>query len=1060
VPTLAAVIVPVRPDLSGFPGATRVQLNNAFRQVTPVVESNAKKHGSRFGSVFGSGVGETINSKLSPALAGVGDEFGAFAGAAMGPLGAITAGVGLLAGQAVNMGVRTAASMEQAQIGFETLLGSEKAAGDYLADLQQFAARTPFELPGLIESSRTLLGVGLSADQTKAALLAFGNASSAVGVGQENFQRVMIALSQSIGTGRFQTEELNQVTENGIPIWTILSRAMGKPVPAIRALAQQGKLMTADVLPLLEKQMNKDYGGAMERQSRSLSGVWSTFMDTLNIGMANVLQPLIPLMTTGLTTATNVLGSALGAIPRLFSNTTEAGQQFSKIIRQVAGWVTGDLVPAFQSVAARILPQVQGAMRAVGQAFADHQDVIAAVGDVLKGLGWVIVHVVLPALGFIASVLISQVAPAIRILLSVVGAVSAVVRAVVTGVPAIGTTINNAFYAAWDAVSNFTTNAARAVAGWATSAYQAVAGWATGVYRALSGFGQSVNNAITGAFRAAGTLLVNVGATVVQGLINGWNTVAPHLAIAAGHTRDGIMIVFRGAGSLLTGAGRAILQGLINGYNALIAPWLNVVTGFIQRYVIAPMARSITFWVGFGRNLITGLINGARSLWGAVTAFVSTTINRYIIGPWSRAIAWLVGPGRNIITGLINGARAMWGNVVSFISTTINRYIISPFSRSLSFLVQFGRNIIQGLINGMSVVARTIASWIQTHVINPITSTAARAWNSLFNIGYNLLNAIKSGISSAVRGISGWINANVVQPIIKAVKWFFGIKSPSTVMAGIGVNLIKGLVKGLVTSNPTQLIGKVFGGMPNALAGIVNKGLVSITQLPSKAWNALSSVGGWAMDKLKSVGGFLSGLFGSGGLGGGGGGAVSGGVSRWSSVVLQALSMLGQSSSWLPTVLSRMQRESGGNPRAINLWDINAQRGDPSRGLMQTIGSTFAAYAGPLRGRGIYDPLANVYAGLNYALHRYGSLAALSRPGGYDAGGWLPPGGVGINLTGRPERVLDPQQSEAYARSGGLGGGVRVLVMLDGQVIDDRVHVIVEDAIGELGARIDNGIGG
>ena len=32
-------------------------------------------------------------------------------------------------------------------------------------------------------------------------------------------------------------------------------------------------------------------------------------------------------------------------------------------------------------------------------------------------------------------------------------------------------------------------------------------------------------------------------------------------------------------------------------------------------------------------------------------------------------------------------------------------------------------------------------------------------------------------------------------------------------------------------------------------------------------------------------------------------------------------------------------------------------------------------------------PLANTFAGLNYALHRYGSLAALNQAGGYAGGG-------------------------------------------------------------------------
>jgi len=146
------------------------------------------------------------------------------------------------------------------------------------------------------------------------------------------------------------------------------------------------------------------------------------------------------------------------------------------------------------------------------------------------------------------------------------------------------------------------------------------------------------------------------------------------------------------------------------------------------------------------------------------------------------------------------------------------------------------------------------------------------------------------------------------------------------------------------------------------------------------------------------------------------GGGVGGGVTRWSGLVLRVLAMLGQAASWLPVVLARMRQESGGNPYAVNLTDINAQRGDPSRGLMQTIGSTFNAYAGPFRGLGIYNPLANIYAGLNYALHRYGTLAALSEPGGYrrgglvqqvlDNGGYLPAGvSVAINRTGRPEPV-------------------------------------------------------
>ena len=153
------------------------------------------------------------------------------------------------------------------------------------------------------------------------------------------------------------------------------------------------------------------------------------------------------------------------------------------------------------------------------------------------------------------------------------------------------------------------------------------------------------------------------------------------------------------------------------------------------------------------------------------------------------------------------------------------------------------------------------------------------------------------------------------------------------------------------------------------------------------------------------------------GMTGGGGGQSLGlggsGVTRWAPTILQALRILGQSTAWLNTVEARMNRESGGNPRAVNLWDSNALAGHPSVGLMQVIRGTFAGYAGRFRGTGPFlygvsvNPLANTYAGLHYALGRYGSLAALARPGGYDKGGYLPPGlSLAYNGTGAPERVL------------------------------------------------------
>ncbi|WP_231857402.1 transglycosylase SLT domain-containing protein [Tsukamurella tyrosinosolvens] len=72
--------------------------------------------------------------------------------------------------------------------------------------------------------------------------------------------------------------------------------------------------------------------------------------------------------------------------------------------------------------------------------------------------------------------------------------------------------------------------------------------------------------------------------------------------------------------------------------------------------------------------------------------------------------------------------------------------------------------------------------------------------------------------------------------------------------------------------------------------------------------------------------------------------------------------------------------ESGGSTNAVNRWDSNAwgatqADGAPhnsSRGVMQTIPSTFAAYHAPGTSTSIYNPTANIAAGWRYASDRYG----------------------------------------------------------------------------------------
>jgi hypothetical protein len=113
----------------------------------------------------------------------------------------------------------------------------------------------------------------------------------------------------------------------------------------------------------------------------------------------------------------------------------------------------------------------------------------------------------------------------------------------------------------------------------------------------------------------------------------------------------------------------------------------------------------------------------------------------------------------------------------------------------------------------------------------------------------------------------------------------------------------------------------------------------------------------------------------------------AGGLDGW---IAEALQVMGMPQSLAPGIKKIILAESGGNPHAVNTWDSNAVRGTPSRGLMQTIPSTFRAYVHPqLAGRPITDPVANITAGVRYMVDRYGMNTVVAGGRSNGAGGYL-----------------------------------------------------------------------
>src|SRR5215207_459512 len=276
-----------------------------------IAQGADKAHSSfaRLASAGGKGL-----SSLDRAATRTNSAFGRFAGVAgkgvLGVAGAVTkfgvAGVAAFtaaAGAAVAYGIKTAAANENASIAFTTMLGSATKARKFLGELQQFAAKTPFEFPELQTAASSLISVGINADKVIPIMTTLGNITSGMGTGAEGVRRATVAIQQMSAAGRISAEDLNQLRDAGVPLNLLfegMSQRLGVSTQKLFAMRESGELGRKELEALMDTLQSgkgfERFDGLMEKQSQSLIGLWSTIKDTFGQGLAEAVQPAVPII--------------------------------------------------------------------------------------------------------------------------------------------------------------------------------------------------------------------------------------------------------------------------------------------------------------------------------------------------------------------------------------------------------------------------------------------------------------------------------------------------------------------------------------------------------------------------------------------------------------------------------------------------------------------------------------------------------------------------------------------------------------------------------------------
>lgn len=268
--------------------------------------------------------------------------------------------------------------LRQAQAGFSSILKSDRAGGQLLEEIREFARVSPFVTQELVNYSQQLLGVGLAAQKIVPLLEDVGNIVSSVGGDTQNIGRVLFTLTQIQTIGRLTGQDAMQLQSALIPVTKYLAEYLGKTTAEIKKLQEQGAISSETVFAAIAAQGEK-VTGAMANATRNIGGARAVLSDTITITLQDqkVLNEINDDIYKGILQLANILGSEefQDSADKFFEGVEKVYEGLKPLVESflsIAGSGVLNGMGAFATVlgiigdALKVINSVPGATQAIG----------------------------------------------------------------------------------------------------------------------------------------------------------------------------------------------------------------------------------------------------------------------------------------------------------------------------------------------------------------------------------------------------------------------------------------------------------------------------------------------------------------------------------------------------------------------------------------------------------------------------------------------------------------------------------------------------------------------
>ena len=176
--------------------------------------------------------------------------------------------------------LKSFADIEKLQNGLIAIMGSSEDAAVEMEKLRKVAENPGLALPEVVKASASLQSVGMNADAARETITQFGNAVARAGGGAEQFDGVVLALSQISAVGKVTQEDLNQIKER-LPEFA-------------RVMKEEFGVVTAEGIRELgissEEFIKRSVGalGNLERANGGLANTFDNLKDNVGASLAEL----------------------------------------------------------------------------------------------------------------------------------------------------------------------------------------------------------------------------------------------------------------------------------------------------------------------------------------------------------------------------------------------------------------------------------------------------------------------------------------------------------------------------------------------------------------------------------------------------------------------------------------------------------------------------------------------------------------------------------------------------------------------------------------------------